>query len=594
VEDRLAGLEAAVEQLSSTVRLLERRVGLLEGQGAGVVARAPVSSPTESVVTSGPAKAGKARRAPDDPIAVLSLIGRLFLVLAGGFFLRAMTEAGLLIAPVGVSLAFVYSLVWLYLADRAGGRDQAMSAAFHAAGFAAVAFPLLIEATTRFQVLPPAGGALGLALLTAAGVWVAWRRRLTALAWITILAALPTSLVLLLKTGQVLPFALQPVALGVVALWLGYVLGWNGIRWPAALVANLVVVGLTLRALSPQYPDTLPVAMLLQWLLLGGYAASIMARTIMRGREVGWFEVGQTIAVLLVTLGGTLVLSWASPARLAAIGLVSVSLGGACYAIVFAVLEKREAVGLNLHFYAGLALVFTLAGFFLMIPAPWSGIAFALLAVAGSVLWARQGRLYVLLHAAAYLAAAVMASGDLAYGARALAAAPAGPWMQPGPALLFILAAGLACAWFVAARPAPEGGGFASALRLAVIVACAWVVASCLTGWVVPAIAALTGQGIDTGTLATERTAVLALGTLLVAWVGRHDRFREWSWLVYPLLVVTGLKMIAQDFGQSRPATLFIALALYGAALIVAPRLRRPFKAPKRQSREDLKEAVAQ
>jgi hypothetical protein len=33
--------------------------------------------------------------------------------------------------------------------------------------------------------------------------------------------------------------------------------------------------------------------------------------------------------------------------------------------------------------------------------------------------------------------------------------------------------------------------------------------------------------------------------------------------------------MVAQDFKFSRPATLFIALALYGAALIVAPRLRR-------------------
>jgi hypothetical protein len=33
--------------------------------------------------------------------------------------------------------------------------------------------------------------------------------------------------------------------------------------------------------------------------------------------------------------------------------------------------------------------------------------------------------------------------------------------------------------------------------------------------------------------------------------------------------------MVAQDFKYSRPATLFIALALYGIALIVAPRLRR-------------------
>ncbi len=48
--------------------------------------------------------------------------------------------------------------------------------------------------------------------------------------------------------------------------------------------------------------------------------------------------------------------------------------------------------------------------------------------------------------------------------------------------------------------------------------------------------------------------------TLLIAWFGR-DRFREWAWLVYPLLVCIGLKMVAQDFKHSRPATLFIALA---------------------------------
>jgi hypothetical protein len=76
------------------------------------------------------------------------------------------------------------------------------------------------------------------------------------------------------------------------------------------------------------------------------------------------------------------------------------------------------------------------------------------------------------------------------------------------------------------------------------------------------------------------RTGVLAVAALLVAWASRQARFREWAWLVYPLLVVIGLKMVAQDFKFSRPATLFIALALYGAALIVAPRLRRGGERP--------------
>jgi hypothetical protein len=68
---------------------------------------------------------------------------------------------------------------------------------------------------------------------------------------------------------------------------------------------------------------------------------------------------------------------------------------------------------------------------------------------------------------------------------------------------------------------------------------------------------------------------VLSVAALVIAWIGRQPRFREWSWLVYPLLVAIGLKMVAQDFKHSRPATLFIAMALYGTALIVAPRLRR-------------------
>jgi hypothetical protein len=57
--------------------------------------------------------------------------------------------------------------------------------------------------------------------------------------------------------------------------------------------------------------------------------------------------------------------------------------------------------------------------------------------------------------------------------------------------------------------------------------------------------------------------------------VGRSLRFREWGWLVYPVLMVTGLKFVAEDFRESGPQTLFIALALYGLALLVAPRLRR-------------------
>ena len=50
--------------------------------------------------------------------------------------------------------------------------------------------------------------------------------------------------------------------------------------------------------------------------------------------------------------------------------------------------------------------------------------------------------------------------------------------------------------------------------------------------------------------------------------------------LVYPLLIVIGLKLLFADFPQGRPQTLFVALALYGFTLIAGPRLMRRPDAP--------------
>ncbi len=574
MNDRLDRLEGLVAQLGEQVQLLEKRLGALESGGVGVTAR----ESSASGQTTGGARVLKARGGSDqanDPIAVLSLIGRLFLVLAGGFFLRAMTEAGLLIPPAGISSAFVYSLVWLYMADRAGGRGQVVSAAFHAAAFALVAFPLVVEATTRFRVLPSSGAALVLALLTAALVWVAWHRRLQAAAWIAVAAALPTSVVLLLKTGHVLSFALQPVALGVATLWLGYLFGWRGIRWPVALVVNLVVAGLALRALMPQHPDAVQVAVLMQWALLIAYAAGIAVLTVVRGQSIGWFEAVQSALVLVLSVGGTILLAGSGGPRATAMGLLTLLLGAACYGLLYVVFEKRPDSERNVYFYSSLALVLVILGMPLLLAGPWPGLVFAVLAVAAAILWARAGRLYSLLHGAGYLSAAVVVSGGLVYGVAALVAAPAETWQLPNAVEVVVFVASVACAWYVAVRPAPEGGTLGSVLRLVVVLACTWAAAECLTGWLAPVTVGLGDGEIEPGALATLRTVVLALGTLVVAWIGRHERFKEWAWLVYPMLVVIGLKMIAQDFGQSRPATLFIALALYGAALILAPRLRR-------------------
>ena len=573
VNDRLARLESALDDLRSSVRQLEARLAHLEGRAALVeqtAADAGIAAP-ESVA----AAAAPAARGWRDPIAVLSLIGRLFIVLGGAYLLRAMTDAGAIAPAAGVALGLAYGLVWLALADRAGGRGQRPSAVFHGLGAAMVAFPVVLEATTRFKVFPGAASAAALAALTAGILAVAWRRRLQPLAWIAVAVAMPASVVILAKTGVVVPHAFFLILFGVAALWMGYSLDWLLVRWPVAAVANIVVVGVTLRALAAEPQDTPGAALAVQVTLLAAYLASIAIRTLVRGRNVIPFEVVQTAAALVVGLGGALSVSRATGSGAAALGVASVVIGVACYGVAFAFIERQQNRGRNVYFYTSLAVVLVLVGVTALLPGPAVTGVLAALAVVCSAAWSRIGRLFLLIHAAVYLVAAAIVSGAVGYDIREVVAGAGPPFPLPSPAMLVVLAASALSAWLAAREPASDGSTWARVPRFAIVLVLVLSAGGTLVGFLAPALGRQPDGSIDPGMLATIRTGVLAIAALVVAWIGRHARFREWDWLVYPLLVGIGLKMAAQDFMNSRPATLFVALALYGAALIAAPRMRR-------------------
>lgn len=575
MDDRYARLESAVEQLRSAVLLLQQRVDTLESgrpAAAALVADAAGLDTGGAQATAGAPR--RARRDPYDPIVVLTLIGRLFLVLAGGFFLRAMTEAGVLAAPVGVGLAFVYAAVWLVFADRASGQGRPSGALFHALAAALVAFPLLVEATTRFKVIGVAGSVLGLVVLTAAFLGVAVRRRLHAVAWITVVAALPTTAILLLKTGVTAPFVLYLIALGVATVWLAYAQGWTLIRWPVALAADLAVVGATFRALAPGNSQAFRIVLLLQVTLVAAYLGSIAVRTLLRERNVTLFEVTQTVVALVVGFGGAVLLTRSTGTVPVLMGLASLVFGVACYVLAFRFVGRHADHERNVHFYTSLALVLVIAGLALDLPGPWLGAVSASFAVLANWAWSRYGRTDLLLHGAVYIVAAAVSTGALNYAAQAIVASPE-RWALPGVVMVAVAVAAAIAAFFAAGRPYPAGGVAASAIRCVLALVLVWVASGCLTGYLASLVATSADGAVDLGILATVRTAVLAGAALVVAAVSRREGFREWSWLVYPLLVFIGLKMVAQDFNHSRPATLFIALAIYGLALIVAPRLRR-------------------
>jgi hypothetical protein len=574
-----------VEQLRLSVLSLQQRVESLESRSLAGAAAAVDAAPRGAMQAEPDRPATRARsKDPYDPIAILSLVGRLLLVLAGGFSLRAMTDAGVIADPVGIALAFTYAAVWLFMSERAGARAQVPSAVFHALAAAMVAFPLVVEATTRFKVLSGPASAVVVSVSTAALLFVAWRRRLRAVAWITVIGALPTSAALLIQTGVVAPFALFLIALGVATLWLAYSTDWWGSRWPAALAADVAVAGVTLRAFAPEHRDMPEVAMLLQLLLLLGYFGSIAMRTLVQGRKVSRFEIVQTAAALLVSLGGAVFMARATGAVPAIAGAVAIAVGAVCYGVAVTVVDRRAASAVNFYFYTTLALALVLAGFTIAVDGVWLGVAFSLLAVLATALWSRLGRLFLLLHGAVYVVAAAIASDAFGYSARALLAGAQGPWAPPGTAMLVALAAAALAAGLAAMRAVPQGSELAIGTRFVIVVVVVWITCGSAIGFIAPVAAAQGDRNVDPGVLATVSTGVLSVATLAIAWIARHGRLREWGWLVYPLLVAIGLKLMAQDFKHSRPATLFIAMALYGAALIIAPRLRRRGDKPAIQS----------
>lgn len=575
MDDRITRLESSIEQLALDMKSLQLRLDALEAAGpAG--ARMTTDTAADHAPTGAPGAAPVVRaKDPYDPIAMLSLVGRLLLVLAGGFFLRALTEAGTLADPVGISLAFAYAVAWLFMADRAGRRQQVPGAVFHALAAAMVAFPLAVEATTRFKVLTALGSVAVVSAITAGLLFVAWRQRLRAVAWITVIGALPASAALLVQTGVVVPFAVYLVGLGTATLWLSYATGWWGSRWPAALAADIAVAGVTLRAFTPEHRDSPEVAMLLQLLLLAAYFGSVAVRTLVRARDVTHFEIVQSAAALLVSLGGAVFMARATGAMPVAFGVAAVLLGAACYAVAIAVVGRREAGALNFYFYTTLALVLVLAGFTIAADGAWLAAPLALFAVLATGLWSRLRRLFLLLHGTVYLIAAAILSGALGYCARTLVVGMDGAWVRPDALMLVVLAAGALTAGLAATRAAPQDGEIALGARFTVCIVLVWMATGSVIGTVAPAAGAMADGSVDAGVLATVRTGTLSIATLAIAWIGRRERFREWGWLVYPLLIGIGLKLMTQDFKHSRPATLFIAMGLYGAALIVAPRLRR-------------------
>jgi hypothetical protein len=556
---RLSAVERALAELEARLLTLERGGLSLAPPAASPPPRPEVWIPT-AVTTE------------TDLVGTLTLIGRTFVILAGGYLLRALTESGTFDRAAGALIGMIYALAWTMVADRVAPR-HALSATFFGACSVLMGVPLVWEATTRFALLTPFQGSLALTATIGAVLVTAWRRELQTLAWLATVGGCLVASLLFVVTRTPLPFTMVLIALGIATLWLGYDREWTLLRWFAALFADLAVVLLIDRALVRPPLDSPSNVITVQWLLVAGYLGSIAIRTLVRGRKVIPFEIAQTAAMLLAGFGGALLVAHRTGAGALMLGPGVLALSLACYAVAF--VDRRQSRGINFYFFTSLALVFALTGCEFVL----DGTALAVLYLSLTVLaaWAarRAHRITLTAHGVVYLCAAAVPSGLARSAAAGLFSPADDQWSPVGAAAWLTLAGALLCWTLSTPDERRESSRPAHALRvvLAVFAAAGFAGAGLVVARsMLPLPAPAASQA---ALIATVRTAVLAAAALVVALLGRHASTREFGALLYPVLVAGAVKLLIEDLPASPPLLLFVAFALYGAALIAGPRIAR-------------------
>jgi hypothetical protein len=177
-------------------------------------------------------------------------------------------------------------------------------------------------------------------------------------------------------------------------------------------------------------------------------------------------------------------------------------------------------------------------------------------------------------HGGIYLLLALGASGAMRQAAGFVLGA--GPVDRIEAPLWAGGAAAAVCYLLIARRTASSDGRTSRFCRLAVAGAVTWLAAGMLAGALTAGYHAVFGLEASYAYSATLRTAILVCGALLLAWAGSRWRNWELSHLIYPLMALGAWRLLMEDLHQDRKAALFLSLLIYGAALIVLPRLGRP------------------
>ncbi len=572
-------IERVVLQMADRLARLEARVAELEqGSPPSVAEEIEVEPlPGGAFGTVGTAVPGPGVSRPDH-VSVLALFGRTFLILGGAYLLRALTHAGTLAAGVGVALALVYAGAWFVVTDRSSRRDRRLAAQMYGITAALIAFPVIVEAVERFAVLDGLAAVAVLALVTGTGFVVALRNRLEIVMWAVTLGALGVAAWVFLRAESHVPTTGFVIAVGVATAVVARSHGWAGPRWPAAVTADLMVLVLA-QVVSrgseapAAYADVTPASAVgLSVALIGAYLAVVAVSTLIAKGGVSIFDAVQVPVALVVGVGGITAVVRATALGGSIVGGLCVALGFACYGVAFVFVDRRLGRNRTFFYYTSLGLLLVLAGVMLPASRGTAAIVWGLVGLVMATVGGRWNRVTLRVHAAVFLCGAAVAAGLPWRVVESFRDhATTGAWLvsSAGAVLVLLLVGYVILALADRRRDIRWNGRLP---RFAVLL-------PAVAGLGAAAVVVLTrlwpgGPPADT-VEAGIRGVVLSVAAIALAAVARRRSVRELGWLVYPVLVLAGARLLMVDLRLGSPSELVVSFGAFGIALILAPGLLR-------------------
>lgn len=567
--------ETSPDELLRQLRRLEARIAKLEDR----LGARPEPAGERTIELPAGATAQLAG-ALESPGTALPAFGRALLGVAGAYFLRALTEMGALPLAAGVSAGIVYAIAWLAFAAKTPS-ERRLDVALRGVTSVLVLAPLIWEATVRFRAVPTWTAAGVLSAFTILGLMVSWRKNVSVIAWIAMLAGVLTAWGLMLGTRDVFPFALALLAMAAAVEVSACLEHWLPERWVAAAGANLGVLLLTYLSVQKPFPESYaPMpgysAPAVQAALLGIYITSTLVRTLLRRFPFTSFETMQFAAVFLIAAGGVAAVDGESRVAAAAMSSFILLCGAACYLVAFAHLDRHGERSRNFYAYSGFGLLLTLTGSWMLLGYVALAVCWSVLALACIIAGGLWDRLTLRWHGALYLFLATLVSGAAgaagAAGAMALGSA-SGFSGLPANAWLAVLAVvlGYAATLRYARREVP--GKMYLGFSMAVSALLVWHATGLAAGALTGAVHQIEDPEARSAYFATARTAAITLCAIALAWSATRWRQPALSYLVYPMMLLGAYKLAVQDLRAERTMPLFLSLLLYGGALIVLPRL---------------------